>query len=273
MSSKDLADELDFLCRQNLVNRHDEFYSLDDDPAHIGYRRKGNLLASKKIPQAKKAGAWLAAFPYVRAIGISGSLSKNFADERSDFDFFIITAKNRLWLARTFMHLFRKLAMLIGKHHMFCMNYYIDEEALEIREKNIFTAIELITLIPVRGHKEFQQLFAKNKWISDYFPTEPFVPGIIDPGRNPLKRLIEFIFNNRAGNWLEDRLMKVTHTRWRQKTKNKRRNSQGILLGMDAGKHYAKPDPNHLQSKILAAYTLKMEELEKINNKSMAAVR
>jgi predicted nucleotidyltransferase len=53
------------------------------------------MLAVKHIKKAKAVAKFLSWFPYIRGIAISGSLSKNFADENSDLDFFIITAANR----------------------------------------------------------------------------------------------------------------------------------------------------------------------------------
>jgi hypothetical protein len=98
-------------------------------------------------------------FPFVRGIGISGSLSKNYADEDADIDFFIITSRNHLWIARTFLHGLKKLSFLVGKQDWYCMNYFIDEEALVIAEKNIFTATEVVTLKPVCGEKRDYNLF------------------------------------------------------------------------------------------------------------------
>ena len=84
-------------------------------------------------------------FPFVRGVFISGSLSKRCAAEKEDVDYFIVTSANRLWIARTIMHLYKKLTYLRGRQDRYCMNYFIDEEALEIKEKNIFTAVEMIT--------------------------------------------------------------------------------------------------------------------------------
>ena len=270
ISIAELNDVLEEMTRSDWIGKHNEFYSVNGEPAHIERRLRGNELAAKQLKLAKKAGAFLSSFPYVRAIGISGSLSKNFADEKSDFDFFIITAKNRVWIARSIMHLFRKFTMLAGKHHWFCMNYYVDEDALEIKEKNIFTATEMITLIPVRGKRAFHSLFTENKWVERFYPQHTIKPPKIDEvNNNPIKWLIEKTFNNGLGEWIDNRLMKMTSQRWQKKTKRKSRNSQGILLGMDAGKHYAKPNPEHLQSKILSMYKQKMEELIKLDEVSL----
>ena len=47
--------------------------------------------------------------PFVRAVMVSGSLSKNNSDKTSDLDFFIITKPNRLWISRTLLMLFKKI--------------------------------------------------------------------------------------------------------------------------------------------------------------------
>ena len=262
-SGKELTAGLALLTHAGWIKSRDEFYFLRDDEAMlIEHRKKGNARAISQLAIAGRAGAFLSGFPYVRAIGISGSLSKNFADEKSDIDFFIITARNRLWLARTCMHLFRKFAFLAGKHNWFCMNYYLDEEALEIKEKNYFTAMELVTVLPVRGKKYFDSFFKANEWVNQYFPMcQPRQSETSEAKNNFLKKLIELVFNNRLGDKIDSWLMKITSKRWQQKTNRNQRNSQGILLGMDVNKHYAKPAPDHLQSQILRMHRQKMEEL------------
>ena len=261
-TSKELAGALALLVQEGWIKYRDNFYFLGEDASLIARRQKGNERAISQLAIAGKSGAFLSGFPYVRAIGISGSLSKNFADEKSDIDFFIITAKNRLWLARTCMHIFRKFTFLAGKHNWFCMNYYVDEDALEIKEKNNFTAMELITVLPVRGKKYFDSFFRANEWAKHFFPMyESQQFEIREAKNNLLKKLVEKVFNNRLGDKLDNWLMKKTHERWQKKTNRKQRNSQGTLLGMDVNKHYAKPSPDHLQSQILRLHQKKMKEL------------
>ena len=60
------------------------------------------------LGRAKWGASIIAAFPFVRAVGISGSLSKQYADENSDIDYFIITAANRLWIAKNLPAYFQK---------------------------------------------------------------------------------------------------------------------------------------------------------------------
>ena len=165
--------KLDDMLQHMLINEtiflHDDFYSLQNNPL-LAYRRKeGNLRAKKLIPKAYTIGRFLFRFPFVRAIGISGSLSKNFADEKADIDFFIITKANRLWIARTIMHLFKKLTFITGHQHYFCMNYYIDEEALLIEDQNIFTAIEIGPCCRYVVNELHDNFFEINNWACKFF--------------------------------------------------------------------------------------------------------
>ena len=123
------------LIRENEIYKLRSFYSLQNQPELAEIRIAGNQRAIKLLKIARIAAKILSWFPFVQSVAVSGSLSKNFADEKADIDFFIITSANRLWIARTCMHIFKKLTFLAGKQNWFCMNYYIDEMKMEIVEK------------------------------------------------------------------------------------------------------------------------------------------
>lgn len=243
-----------------------DFYSLQNDPALALRRTNGNYHAKNMLVKAYKVARFLFHFPYVRGIGISGSLSKNFADEDADIDFFIITAPNRLWLARTIMHAAKKLSFLIGKEHWLCMNYYIDETAMEIEEKNVFTAMELITLLPVYGNGAISDFFEKNEWASSYYPNYSIKMKSIESSyfKSAIKNSIERLFNNKLGDKLDDYLMRLTTQKWKKKTKENRLNKRGIQLGLATGKHFAKPHPDFFQKKLLAMYHTKLKEIARL---------
>jgi len=245
-------DALRSLLEAGIIHQFDKFYTLKNDQYLVVRRNEGNQKAAELIKMAGRVGNLLIRFPYVRGIAISGSLSKNFADDNSDIDLFIITAKNKLWIARTIMHCFKKLTFLVNKEHLFCMNYYIDEQQLEIVEKNIYTAIEIATLIPLQGDTVFDSFFASNAWTRNYLPNKNMRIACAKPIKTRLlKSLIESLFNNTAGNKIDNMLMRVTSARWLKKTEQKKVNSHGIIMGMETGKHFAKPDPKNFQSKLL----------------------
>jgi predicted nucleotidyltransferase len=245
-----------------LVHHIDKFYTLKNDYFLIERRVKGNAKAENMIGIAKKVSNLLVRFPFVRGIAISGSLSKNFADEDADIDLFIITAKNKLWIARTLMHCLKKLTFLVNRQHYFCMNYYIDEEELQIREKNIYTAIEIATLMPLHGDTVFEQFYAANTWTRNFLPHKCMRLTTARPlKRSWLKIFVEMLFNNPVGDVLDTLLMKVTTKRWLEKVAQKKRNVKGVIMGMDTGKHYAKPDPKNFQNRLLLKYQVKVLQL------------
>ena len=261
-------DEAEFgYCLRSLVidrviHKFEKFYTLKNDYFLIDRRIAGNARAKGLIATARKVSDLLIRFPYVRGVAISGSLSKNFADENSDIDFFIITAKNRLWIARTLMHCFKKFTFLANKQHYFCMNYYIDEQELQIREKNIYTAIEIATLIPLHGDIAFEQFYIANAWMRDYLPNKcMWLTTAKSVKTTFFKRFTEILFSSRAGNLIDSCLMKITAKRWLKKEKVKKLNNRGIIMAMDAGKHYAKPDPKNFQNKLLLRYNTKVSQI------------
>jgi hypothetical protein len=257
-------DGLKCLLAGGSVHYCDGLYSIKND-AHLAVRRtNGNKKAAELVKIAKSVGSILIRFPYVRGIAISGSLSKNFADEESDIDLFIITAKNKLWIARTLMHCFKKLTFLVNREHYFCMNYYIDEQQLEISEQNIYTAIEVGTLIPLEGDVVFEKFYNANLWTRDFLPNKNMRVASAKPIKTGfLKRLVEFLFDNPLGSAIDSLLMKITSSRWLKKTLYRKLNSHGVVLAMATGKHFAKPDPRNFQANLLLRYEHKVSRLLK----------
>ena len=259
-----LTAALDRMLETGQIFSHNTFYSLQNDPVLMQRRVKGNLLAEKLLVTAYRNASFLQNFPFVRGVGISGSLSKKYADKRTDIDFFIITASGRLWIARTFLHLFKKLTYLAGKQHGFCMNYFIDGEALQIAEKNVFTATEVVTLIPVCGNQTMADFFKANDWVLTFLPEQSLQKecahhSVKDPW---YKMAIECVLQNKFGNWLDDRFMKITAVRWKRKEYRHQKNMKGDPVGLWISKHCARPNPEHLQKKLLSMLSDKIQKME-----------
>ncbi len=254
-----LEHGLNCLLSYGIIYRFERFYSLKNNYNLIGNRKEGNKKAEELIKTAGKVGELIIRFPFVRGVAISGSLSKHYADETSDIDLFIIVEKNRLWVARTLLHMFKKLTFLVNKEHLFCMNYFIDTQALEIEEKNLYTAIEVGTLIPLQGDLAFEKFYAANAWTINFLPNKTMRVDSAQPEKRiALKTTIEYLFNNRLGNALEQQLRRITASRWTKKTVHKKLNSHGSILGMVSGKHYSKPDPTYFQKSLLDRYQQKL---------------
>jgi hypothetical protein len=257
-------DALSALLNNGFIYQFDRFFTLRNDH-HLALRRvEGNKKAEALIAIARRVGSVLIRFPYVRGVAVSGSLSKNFADEHSDIDLFIITAKNRLWVARTIMHCLKKISFLVNREHYFCMNYYIDEQELQITEKNIYTAIEIGTLIPMEGDIIFEKFYAANAWTREFLPNKNMRVASAKPTKKWfIKSFFEFFFDTPLGNCVDTLLMKITAARWRKKTIHNQLNSRGEVMAMVTGKHFSKPDPKNFQANLLLKYDCKVELLLK----------
>ena len=253
---------LHLLSTESVIFKIGEFYSLHDNANLAARRISGYEKAVIMLKKAKMAANIISAFPFVKGVAVSGSLSKYFAGDKTDIDFFIITDPNRLWLARTFLHGFKKLTYLFNGQDLFCMNYFIDETEPEIMEKNIFTATEIATLMPLRGVNSFRNFFKANSWTNNFFPNKYiYQPAVKETIQSWLRWCMEKMLNNRLGDTLENYLMKLTSKRWNDKTISNKKNSKGILLSMHTGRHFSKPNPEIFQKKLLQRYDNSLKDI------------
>ena len=263
-SRDELDDSFHDLVTSGRIFQLYEFFCLQNDMSLVEIRRKGNIQANILVDKAKQIARLLYKFPYVRAIGLSGSVSKNFADENSDIDYFLITEANRLWIARTLLLIFRKNPFLRDRDKYYCMNYFVDEEDLVIKEKNIYTATELFTLLPLAGHACLKRFFEKNSWSYSYFPNRalPIVNEEINFKEPWFKKLAELFFNNKFGNWLDNYLFKLTTARWQKKEVEKKLNARGERMGLKTNKHFSKPNPIFFHNAFIENYKQRIKEVE-----------
>lgn len=257
-----IGEKLNELVSEGIVFFHKPFYMLQDNVLLVHRRKMGNQRAEALLRKAFRIGRFLQQFPFVRAVAVSGSLSKNYAGQKDDIDFFIITHANRLWIARTLMHLFKKLCYLTRSQHYYCMNYYLDEEALALEDRNVFTAIELRTILPVSGTETIARFLDDNAWSHRFFPGLHPRP-VEDPGNADswFKKKCETIFRSRFGESIDSWLWKTTSRRWRKKELRGMKNEKGMRMGLLTGKHFAISNPGSFQEKVLKIYEEKLNGL------------
>jgi len=261
----DLESTLESMLAEGRIYRYQQFYSLHDNRLLALRRMAGNAHAAKLLPKAERIGRFLQRFPFVRAVAISGSLSKNFADDKADIDFFIVTAANRLWIARSLMHVFKKFTFLTGRQHFYCMNYYIDEEALPLKEWNIFTAIEVRTLLPVAGGKTIDAFFSANDWCDEFLPScERRLQSQEDRRDGPIKRFFQYIIRGGFADRLDNLLFRITRNRWNKKQRKGMQNEKGQTMGLITDKHFARSNPGSFQEKVLSRYREKLIDINQL---------
>jgi hypothetical protein len=258
-----VVTELKRLSDQSLLYSISDFFSVQNNQALGGRRIKGNQLALQQLTLAKKKSLFISKFPFVRAVMASGSLSKDYMDNHSDLDFFVITQPNRLWIARMILVLYKKI-FLFNSHKHFCINYYLDENHLEIEEKNIFTATELATLIPLYGKEYYLQLMAANDWLKNYLPNhaQRSVENISVCEPSWLKRQFESIISLLGANRIERLFMKLVSLRWKRRYQSTY-SKPDFEVAFKSKEYVSKGHPNNHQQKVLRLYQQKLEEFGK----------
>lgn len=249
-----LAAGLAGLVEQGAVFQSEGYYQTRQEPHWVKRRLDYEARADRFLPLAHRMAAFIGAFPFVRSVFVSGSLSKHSMAPDGDIDFFIITEPGRLWLSRTLMVLFKKI-FLFNSHKYFCINYFVDTEHLIIAEKNIFTATEIVTMLPMYGRERCEAFLQANRWARTLLPNFPIrntatVPPAAQPGL--LKRALEWGLGGRLGRWMDRLAMRLTLAFWRRKFRHL---GPGVFdTALKSRPYLSKHHPQHFQQKVLKAY-------------------
>lgn len=246
------------LADRKVIFQFRNFFSVKDSAAFVERRVKGNEVAEKFLDLAGKKAALISKFPFVRAVLASGSLSKGYMDEKSDLDFFIITSPGRLWIARTLLVLYKRI-FLLNSHKYFCVNYFVDEQHLEIEEKNLFTATELATVLPLYGSQHYTRLHDSNPWLWEYFPnfTPRSLVNVLDGAAFGMKSSCEKLLNIFFGNAIEKFCRRITLSRWKREYQ-KHYSTTDFNIAFKSKSYASKNHPSNFQRTIMEAYELKL---------------
>ncbi len=257
--------EIDVLVKKGVIFNVDGFYLDVNNPDRVERRLKGNEMARNIMPKAIKVSRRIAKFPYVKGVCLSGALSKGYYDDDGDFDFFIITKPNRLWIARTLLVLYKKIFLLNSKKY-FCVNYFISTDRLEISEQNLFTATEIATLIPLYGTAAFEAFLKANTWAFPFFPNKPptKLSTIRNTEKSRLSKVIQQLFNGSLGLRLDTFLQKVTLKKWSKKFKHLAK--EDFDIAMKSTRHVSKHHPQNYQNKVITRLDERYHEVIKQHN-------
>jgi len=239
------------------------FYLLRNEKSLVEQRLKANKKAKQYLCIAKWVTALIKHFPFVRGVMLSGSISKNYIDELSDIDYFIITAPNRLWICRLFFIICQKV-LFFNRCKFFSYNYMIDEQHLAVQHRTYYSAMEIVTLIPTYNGKTYRIFQRYNDWTKQYFPNAnqhntQYVPYT----QSILQQTFEALFNNQFGEWADKKLMLLTQKNWRKKMVTKKfANANELELKRFTAKAHTK---DHYCS-IMSLFTSRMQQYESLLN-------
>lgn len=255
-SPAEIRSCLQKLTDQQLIFQIDSFYLPEKHPEWVAERSRGKQRAVELLNRSGKFVKIIAAFPFVRGVAISGSLSKFYATAHADIDYFIITEANRLWIARSLLHLFKKLTFITGHQHYFCMNYFVDTNALEITHQNLYSAIETVTLLPVYNATLVEGFMEENTWVKKHLPNHNSPPNenfVVKTKNYLLKQFTEWFLNRMAPSKLNRFLMNLTDKKWRRKWESHGYSEKEYKEAFQTEISISKNHPVDYQKKVLNA--------------------
>ena len=148
------------------IERGDRAFLVLDGLEHtVDLRLEREERSKAFLARMKKPLAWLCGIPFVRMIALSGGSAHSYG---TDLDLFVIAAPRRVWTVTLASVLVSKA---LGLRRTICVNYLLDEDALEVRARDFFTAHQVVTAKPVHGLEVYESFVGANRWVREHFPN------------------------------------------------------------------------------------------------------
>jgi hypothetical protein len=185
------------------VVRSGRYFTLQGREESIDTRKARAASAAEYWRKAAYYARRISKLPFVRMVAVTGGLAMdNMAD--ADIDYLIVTEPGRLWLCRGMIVGVVRMAALKGIE--LCPNYFLSQRALELTERNLFTAHEVTQMVPLAGTATYQQMRSLNRWTYAYLPNADSAPrrfASVEPHPGRGRQLLERTLGSRMCGPLE----------------------------------------------------------------------
>lgn len=189
-----LSKQLKILSSKKIIFKKDNHYSLIKS-ARIPDR---DILKHKTNIAHQSAGI-LSRIPSVKMIAISGSVAAGNPGPGADIDLFIVSSSYSIWWTRLvctlIMLILRRRRSKHSRHskNKVCLNMFLEENNLKIVPENIYTAREVLQIVPIyNSDSVYEKFLHTNSWAFKIFPNFPSPPRVpITHRRVSLIRLLK----------------------------------------------------------------------------------
>jgi len=170
-SYKKIKNLLNNLVRNKKIVKRDGHYFLPlGNLDWLIKREKSNRLFDVVFNKSKKDLRFLFKMPFVKFIGITGSVAAKNISNSADVDLFIISSKNYLWLTRLITVIYLKIKKKY--RNPYCPNLYVSVDNLTWDTKNVYVANEIARIVPIfNKDMSFEKFLVKNSWVISYLPN------------------------------------------------------------------------------------------------------
>ncbi|MBZ5587481.1 MAG: hypothetical protein LAO05_02885 [Acidobacteriia bacterium] len=212
-------------------------YALAGREATVATRMRREAVATRMWPRARRSARALAALPWVRMVAVTGSLAVNSVEDDADIDLMVVAAPGRVWMCRAMVIAFARAASRNGL--ALCPNYVLSGSALSLDDRSLYTAHELLQMVPLAGRETYLRLLDANRWATEFLPNR--AAGVAADTASPragsvASHLVERLLRGRAGNALEKRVARLQASRLRRKIRRRQLGATEAAFEDDAFK-------------------------------------
>jgi hypothetical protein len=253
------AVEEGLLAEGRLV-RQRGYLALPGRESIVETRRRREAASARMWRLGMLFGTAIASLPFVRMVAVTGALAvDNVEEKEADVDYLIVTASNRVWLARSLAIGIVYLARLARV--TICPNYVMSIDALEQGDHSLFTAHELAQMVPIYGPRMYERLLTTNNWMRQYLPNASSAERRVPQCRvslviRTLKHVAETALAGKLGDYWEERERRVKIERLRKQAE--RSGARGVTFSGEQCKGHM--DDHGRRTK--EAYAQRLRELD-----------
>ena len=215
------------------VEFNKELYFLKGAKNLVAQRNLREKISGEKLEKAKKIIKKLSLIPTIKLIGISGTLAMKNCKENDDIDIFIISEKGLAWTTRLFtaillksMGVYRDKNSKIHKDKI-CLNLVLDENNMSFASKDLFTAHEIVQLLPIFERDGiYKEFISINEWV------KKFLPNVQAKNRTDFSKsanLFDKLFILVCGSIFLEKILKILQLSYMKKNITKERLEKGFI--------------------------------------------
>jgi hypothetical protein len=179
-SLKQVEFSLKKLLKKSKVEEKNEYFFLKGRKKIVSERIKKEAQSKKHLKKAKIISKFFKLIPWVKLIGISGSLAMENSLKKDDIDLFTVTSSRRLFLTRLFLVITTSLLMVRRKRGekgrkvsgKLCINTLLENHLLGQGKGNIYLAHEVLQMRLLWDREGvYQKYLEDNLWAFKYLPN------------------------------------------------------------------------------------------------------
>ena len=171
-----IARVLERLMVMGKVGQNERYFFLKNRKKIARIRKQRSKYSQAKLKRAAFFAGLLKIIPSVKLVAVSGALSMENSRRSDDIDLVVVTSKGLLWTTRFLANIillpFKRDPAGQKISDRACLNMFLDESDLSIKDHNMYTAHEICQMKLIWDRDNTYSKFLRaNSWIREYLPN------------------------------------------------------------------------------------------------------